>query len=200
MILLEGAVILIIRNAIASDIPGIAKVKVDTWRTTYRGLLSDEILDNLDYEQQIIMLGELMFKDDRQVLFVAEEKNIVGFSFGGEERTGQYGFDCEIYAIYVLKEFQNKGIGKELFLKSLERLSAAGYKSVLVWVLENNPYRRFYELIGGEVVGRKLLDNTELYLAAYSWKDIKALLHEKTGGVRHEAHLIQRVRIPSGKV
>lgn len=43
--MLEGAAILAIHDATVSDLPGIAKVKVDTWRTTYRGILSDETLD-----------------------------------------------------------------------------------------------------------------------------------------------------------
>jgi len=39
-----------IRQASLDDVPAIARVHVDTWRTTYRGLLPDEHLTRLTYE------------------------------------------------------------------------------------------------------------------------------------------------------
>jgi len=42
---------MIIREATHNDIPALAKVHVDTWRTAYRGIMPDEYLANLSYEQ-----------------------------------------------------------------------------------------------------------------------------------------------------
>ncbi|TKJ00794.1 GNAT family N-acetyltransferase, partial [Bacillus cereus] len=36
-----------IRRAIKDDIQGIAKVHVDSWKTAYKGIFADEILDNI---------------------------------------------------------------------------------------------------------------------------------------------------------
>lgn len=41
-----------IRRAIEDDIQGIAKVHVDSWKTTYKGIFADEILDNIAYEKR----------------------------------------------------------------------------------------------------------------------------------------------------
>ena len=41
-----------IRRAIKEDISGIAKVHVDSWKTTYKGIFADEILENVTYEQR----------------------------------------------------------------------------------------------------------------------------------------------------
>lgn len=41
-----------IRPASPDDIPAITRVLVDTWRTTFRGLLSDGFLDGMTYERQ----------------------------------------------------------------------------------------------------------------------------------------------------
>ena len=41
-----------IREAGPADIPAIARVTVDTWRTTYRGILPDDLLANLSYPQR----------------------------------------------------------------------------------------------------------------------------------------------------
>lgn len=43
---------MIIRRAIISDAPGIAKVHVDSWRTTYKGIIPQSFLDGLSYEQR----------------------------------------------------------------------------------------------------------------------------------------------------
>jgi len=49
-----------------------------------------------------------------QTVFVSEiNSEIIGFSNGGEERTGRYpNYNGEMYAIYILEEYQRKGICK----------------------------------------------------------------------------------------
>src|SRR5699024_9426075 len=61
----------------------------------------------------------------KQIVFVAENNKgeIVGFSNAGVERTGKYpDYKGELYAIYLLKEYQGKGIGKLLFKYFVELL------------------------------------------------------------------------------
>jgi hypothetical protein len=41
-----------IRGATAADVPAVAGVLVDTWRTTFRGLLPDAFLDTMSYAHQ----------------------------------------------------------------------------------------------------------------------------------------------------
>ena len=40
---------IIVRPAKAADAPGIARVHVESWRETYRGLMADELLDDPDF-------------------------------------------------------------------------------------------------------------------------------------------------------
>ena len=40
-----------IREATLDDVPGIARVHVDTWRTTYPGIVPAEHLAGLSYER-----------------------------------------------------------------------------------------------------------------------------------------------------
>ena len=44
---------------------------------------------------------------------------------------------------------------------------------MLLWVLENNPSRTFYERLGGIVVGQKpdTVGDTAVTLVAYGWHD-----------------------------
>jgi GNAT superfamily N-acetyltransferase len=165
---------LILREASIDDLIGIAKVKIDTWKTTYKGIISDEALENLDlYEQAEKFKDLLPEKDNKKFLLVAEVDGvIVGFSAGGIEREGNYGIDGEVYAIYVLKQYQNQNIGKSLMKCSIEKLSGMGLNSFLIWVLESNPYKQFYEKLGGVQIDRKPLDSSDdsPFITAYAWE------------------------------
>ncbi|WP_306428702.1 hypothetical protein [Robertmurraya siralis] len=44
---------MIIREATLSDAEGIAKVHVDSWRTTYKGIVSDVFLEQLSYKKEL---------------------------------------------------------------------------------------------------------------------------------------------------
>jgi ribosomal protein S18 acetylase RimI-like enzyme len=54
-----------------------------------------------------------------------------------------------LYALYLLKSHQKKGIGRALFIKGQELLLADGYKRFVLTVLANNPTVGFYERMGG---------------------------------------------------
>jgi len=40
------------RKAILSDALGITKVQVDTWKTTYKGIVEENFLQSLSYEEK----------------------------------------------------------------------------------------------------------------------------------------------------
>ncbi|WP_319418044.1 GNAT family N-acetyltransferase [Virgibacillus necropolis] len=95
-----------IRKATMPDAEGIAKVHVDCWRTTYATIIPDEHLNKLSYERREELWKNNISNGD---VFVVENEagDIVGFSSGGKERTGKYpNYTGELYAIYILKEYQ----------------------------------------------------------------------------------------------
>jgi ribosomal protein S18 acetylase RimI-like enzyme len=166
-----------IRKAVINDAKGISKVHVDSWKTTYKNIVSDEYLTNLTYEnREQIWLHNI----PNGGVYVAENSKgeIVGFSSGGKERSGKYtGFDGELYAIYILKEYQGLGIGKALVKPIIDEMKSKDLKSMIVLVLEDNNSRLFYEALGAkkidvieiEISGKKL---SEL---VYGWEDITTI-------------------------
>jgi hypothetical protein len=84
---------MIVREATHSDVPAISKIHVDTWRTTYRGIVPDEHLANLSYEHRANGWLKIFnhAPEDSNFTYVAEEEpgEIVGFVNGGVERTGE---------------------------------------------------------------------------------------------------------------
>ena len=148
-----------IRAAIPEDASSIARVHVDSWRSTYAGIVPAEYLASLSYRNRESMWKEALTTDRPGTsCFVAETEggDIVGFANGGPEREGGRIYRGELYAIYILEEYQRMGLGHRLFSSVAQRLLSDGFDSMLLWVLEDNhPAIRFYESLGGERVGRK---------------------------------------------
>jgi L-amino acid N-acyltransferase YncA len=169
-----------IRLARQGDESAIAAVHVESWKTTYQGLVEESYLASLSVERREAMWkGAIERGYDNSCLYVAEAAGeIVGFASGGAERTKKFGADAEMYAIYLLKEHQGKGIGKRLVESVASFLSQKDYQSMLVWVLTANPSRYFYISLNPEEAGTEqiLIGEKNYEEIAYVWKDIDELL------------------------
>lgn len=152
---------MLIREATPEDASEIARVKVDTWRTTYRGMIPDDVLDDLSYAEEAksftaFLRGEIVSK---AFCVVAEEPGggLVGFAAAGPERSGDSKYKGELYAVYILKEKQKRGIGRELFNAVRTKLEENGMDSMIVRVLRDNPSCKFYENMGGHILDTGML-------------------------------------------
>ena len=168
---------MMIRQATHSDIPAISRVHIDTWRTTYRGIVPDEHLANLSYERRANGWHQILNRapEDGNFTYIAEDASgeIVGFANGGLERTGDPVYKGELTAIYIRQRFQRKGIGRGLVRVVAERIERLGVHSMLVWVLVDNPACQFYAALGGKLVHEKELTigGKRLIEVAYGWTD-----------------------------
>jgi GNAT superfamily N-acetyltransferase len=170
-----------IREATIADVAAIAKVHVESWRTTYKGLLPEDYLANLTPEQREPLWRKILSRPVGHSLdYVAEDHagNIVGFASGGPERSGDQVYTGEVYAIYLLESWQGQGIGRQLIAAVVRQLIQRGFTSLLIWVLADNPSRRFYEALGGQPVREKLemTGGVEVKDVAYGWLDARTLI------------------------
>lgn len=168
-----------IRKANKSDIEGIAKVHFAAMQTTYRGLMPDDFLASRTLEERIAKWNET-FESDYEIFFVAEDEgNIVGFCGGAknEHEGTKDKYKYELKKIYILKEFQSQGLGKMLVKEFVSQIKEMGYNSLLLWVLTTNPYRKFYDKLGGKVVAEKEFRPGEHILPGegYGWDDLNKL-------------------------
>jgi len=169
-----------IRSVKSTDIKDLAKVHVDTWKTTYKGIVSDEFLQKLSYDEREKLWSTFLKEENiNRFIFVVENEFgiVIGFAIGGLERTNNPSYKGELWGIYILKEYQKKGIGKALVKKIIETLLNLNITSMLVWVLKDNPYRSFYENLGGIIVDQKPTEigQERLIEIAYGWNDIRTL-------------------------
>ena len=159
----------------------IANVHVASWRTTYSHLLPAEFLAELSVGSRADDWRRILADDSAPGFsYVAFETatGIVGFASGGPERTGKLGFSSELYCIYLLQSAQRAGLGRRLVSAVARRLAKLGHASIMVWVLADNPSRRFYEALGGRLVTDKLIElgGKSLVEVAYGWHDMRPLI------------------------
>ena len=170
-----------IRQAKIEDAGPIARAHVESWRTTYDGIIPGDYIAKFTSEERERVWRRILGDEARrECVCVAEDETgaLVGFVSGGAERSGAKAFRGELYALYLLEPFQRRGIGRRLTAALARRLLGAGCDSMLVWVLAENPSREFYAAIGGARVGEKpaQIAGAELTEIAYGWKDIRRLL------------------------
>ena len=170
-----------IREATVADAAAMSRVHVDSWRTTYPGIVPDEHLASLDVKEREGRWRVILDAVSQDFTYVAEsqEGEIVGFAGGGPESSGDSQYRGELYTIYLFEEYQRRGIGRQLTEAVVIRLVASGMRSMLTWVLtENFPARRFYEALGGRFVREQdiTIGGASLVEVAYGWKDISVLI------------------------
>ncbi|MET0682640.1 MAG: GNAT family N-acetyltransferase, partial [Casimicrobiaceae bacterium] len=145
----------LIRRATAGDAPAIARVRVDSWRSTYRGMIPDAYLDGMKVEASTALWDRVLTAGPNTTcVFVAEHgRDIVGFSAGNRLREPKHGFDAELAAVYLRREFQRVGLGRRLVGAVAETQRALAVAGLLTWVIAGNkPARAFYEGLGGELI------------------------------------------------
>jgi ribosomal protein S18 acetylase RimI-like enzyme len=167
-----------IRQADETDLTAISHVLVDTWRTTFRGLVSDTFLDNMSYAQQRDRHLRYML-NQRVSYFVAEcgqTGEVIGFVSGGPIRDREFRYASELYAIYIRQEFQGRGIGRRLFCALVDQLFRSGPTSMMVWALANHS---FYERMGGRAITTRPIELDAVSAAdvvAFVWSDLRFTL------------------------
>ncbi len=166
-----------IREAVPADAQGIARVHVESWRTTYPGIMPQEHLDALSVTDRERTWHEILRGDGPAptMVYVAETDGgeIVGFVAGGAEKAGDADFRGEISGLYLLQSQQGRGLGRRLVQTFARRLSQDGYQTLLIWVNVHNPARRFYEALGGVLArtGQREIKGVTYDDSGYGWDE-----------------------------
>ncbi|MDC3424681.1 GNAT family N-acetyltransferase [Aquibacillus sp. 3ASR75-11] len=173
-----------IRKADLKDAEAIAHVHVESWKSTYSELINEKDLTNTTFENRKALWETIlkMPKQGQVVMVVEDENRVIGFVSGGKERTKRFGFDGEIYAIYLLDDYQRKKLGTKLLQAFVAELKTLGYRSILVWVLTQNPSSKFYERLGAEPIQKEqtTIGEGTYQETAYGWEDINELTFQET--------------------
>jgi GNAT superfamily N-acetyltransferase len=167
-----------LREAGSADASAMAKVRVDTWRSAYRGIVADDYLAGLSYGATAAQWRETVLGHPRSgtLALVAEDERdgIIGIAVGGPEDSGDPVYRAQVYVLYVLSTHQGRGIGRRLVEVEVRHFLDLRLRTMLIWVLAANPWRAFYEELGGCPVREKEVDiGGALYPEiGYGWDDL----------------------------
>jgi len=148
-----------IRDIKKEDIPQVVDIQISGWRTAYKGIIDDEYLENMNYEERIKMRQ----KDYTENRFIVAELNneVVGFCryTDNMEKTPETPeVDCELRALYVKPELKHNGIGKKMFQYAVNEFKNMGKTKMVLWCLKDNVLaRKFYEKMGGKIIKERLI-------------------------------------------
>src|SRR5688572_17674501 len=183
-----------IRPAIERDAAGIAKVYVDAWRSAYAAILPHRGLLAMSYERQTRQWSStIRGRAELHAVIVATEADhgVVGFAsfgparFGDRPAAGRFAAADEkvgeVYTLYVLPDFQERGIGRQLLTAAFAALVERHYGCGFLWVLRDNPFRYFYERVGGKAVAerREPMWGCPLDQICYGWPDLTQTVHSR---------------------
>ncbi|MFQ5844606.1 MAG: GNAT family N-acetyltransferase [Planctomycetota bacterium] len=177
---IEGNVV--IRPARPGDAQAIGRVYVETWRSTYAGILPDRVLVGLSQSRQALIWSRAIAKRGRaEFVAVAEDPadGVIGFASSGPAVEGPPGWG-EVFTLYVLPDHQGEGLGRALLAALFSDFVAHGIGAALIWVLAANPFRFFYQAMGGRPVAEReeSLWGTRVREVAYGWPDLVRAMGE----------------------
>jgi GNAT superfamily N-acetyltransferase len=140
-----------IREARLADAEGIARAHTASWRTSYRGILPEQVLARIDVDQRAASWRRVL--SDRSmfalVAYDTTHHDIVGLCDAGASRNDAR-YAGEIYRFYLEHHARRHGLGREMFEQITDWLRDQDRRSLIIWVLETNQHaRRFYEAMGG---------------------------------------------------
>jgi len=140
------------RIANINDLESLAKLHAESWRESYRGIFSDDFLDNGVLEERVDYWANRLSspKKNQLVMIAADENEVTGFICAFGDESSQWGTFIE--NLHVSKSVQGKGIGKQLmYLAAKWADETFEHKGVYLEVLEDNlNARNFYQRIGAK--------------------------------------------------
>ena len=155
-----------IRAAAGADARAIAEVHVRSWQAAYRGQIPASVLAALSVDARAKWWEQTLGNPANRVLVAEETGRLVAFVNFGPVRDEDADSDSvgEVYAIYCLAEFWDRGIGRKLMEAAIASLRDLNYAAVKVWVLDTN--RRaiaFYRKLGFAADGAEKVEQREDY-------------------------------------
>jgi ribosomal protein S18 acetylase RimI-like enzyme len=156
-----------------ADAEEIARVHVQCWQESYAGLLPPEFLRRLSAGVRVAQWQDAISDPEVFVLVASDAGRIVGFvSCGNARGVAAKKADGEIFAIYILKAFHGRKVGRGLIAAAARFwLSKGGRNLIVLSMAGNTQATAFYEALGGvqvyegsfEIAGTRMADKGHLF-------------------------------------
>ncbi|GGI45623.1 GNAT superfamily N-acetyltransferase [Agromyces flavus] len=150
---------LTVRAARAADARDMARVIVQSWRETYRGVVPDRILDDPGFEDARERFWTAALTEERyranRIAVAERDGRIVGVAMSGPIEEAGSEWTRQLYVLYVVSGELGSGAGTELFHHVIRPDDA-----VALWVADPNPRAQaFYRKQGFIADGAETVDD-----------------------------------------
>ena len=170
-----------LRVGTANDVALIARLHANSWKTHYRGIMSDEYLDsNIEAERLAVWTERFASLNPKQYVVIMEmDGQPCGFACTFAEKDEKYGNLLD--NLHIVTYLQGKGLGMQL-IQATAKWSHDNYPNLpfYLWVYEQNQSAlQFYKNLGGQQYETKIETNTDGSQASIIrivWQDVKALV------------------------
>lgn len=145
---------IVYRIPTTADAAAIARLHVGCWREAYAEIVPVSVLENVDMDDRTARWKAHVSRPGATVVLAEAEGVPAGFIHRGvlDEPLAE-GADGHINALYILRRFHRRGIGRSLVGKVAADWLARGGKALSVGVLTaNRPAVAFYEALGAQFV------------------------------------------------
>lgn len=133
----------------------LAKLKLEIWESTYRGIYPNTKFDNYNYDTESSKFKKWI-QDPNGAFFVAKDttKNqLIGYTYIGFSTRCYIAGVPEIILLYIHKDYQHMGIGQAMFQLGYNYLQKSNYKR---FIISCNKYninaQKFYIKMGGKII------------------------------------------------
>jgi ribosomal protein S18 acetylase RimI-like enzyme len=156
-----------VRDARASDAPGLARIQVESWLVSLGGLVPDEVLAELASAEAAEQFAQ-RWQDaitnpptSRHKVHVAVGQSVgqdegaapepVGFASAGPatDEDKWPGSDAELYELHVKPDLPDEGHGARLLAAVADTLAEDGFHTACTWALsDDSPRLEFLQTAG----------------------------------------------------
>ncbi|HLK60062.1 MAG TPA: GNAT family N-acetyltransferase [Chthonomonadaceae bacterium] len=181
-----------VRQANLSDVAAMARVGVDSFLAAHKGQIPEPVYqwrkEQWTYAESAQGWERLLHEiadgtNPYACVYVAEGESaeIIGLGMAELAASDATGTIGEVYVLYVHPAYQRQGAGRRLVEAIARHLSERGITRLHIKVLKaNTPARRFYEALGGQVIGECEVEEEGILLpeVVYGWSDIGVLVSD----------------------
>lgn len=140
-----------IRLANLNDAADIAEVHTQSWQVAYRGMIPQNILDQVSVSERTANWQRRLRDTSNTVILLEIDKRVAGFiNFGvTRDEDSNPKTSAEIYAIYLEPMIWGEGYGKQLCQAAFDYLQKSRYQEVTLWTMpQNKKASEFFERLG----------------------------------------------------
>ena len=142
-----------IRIALYEDCRSLALLKRFVWETTYRGIYPNEKIDKYDVDLNENKFKDMIKKQSQRLFVVLSDSKIIGYISYGKIMRAFDKHTHDIGLLYLLKEYQGKGIGRQMFEFAKKELKNQGITEFIVSCNKYNiQAQQFYKKMGGQII------------------------------------------------